>query len=66
MGFLLYLFGIGIPKTQARNLYNQAMAALEKGDVGAARAALQNSVAAWPEDYSTAALAALSLIPEEK
>lgn len=49
--FLSYLYFIGIPKTNARNLYNQAETALSLGNIDKAYMLLRQAVNAWPEEY---------------
>ncbi len=51
-----YLILIGIPKSTARNLYNQALLAADMGDLEKADQLLQDAYAAWPEDYIQEAL----------
>lgn len=49
---LIYLTLVGIPKTRARNLYNQAELAANAGDSQTeVTRLLQEAYAAWPEDY---------------
>jgi predicted PurR-regulated permease PerM len=49
--FLGYLLLIGIPKTQARNLFNQAESANKNGDIQKAKELLQQAYLVWPEGY---------------
>lgn len=49
--FGAYLVFVGIPKTQARNLYNEAQVARSSGDEGAYSELLDKAYAAWPEGY---------------
>lgn len=54
--FLLYLMLIGVPKTQARNLYNDAQLELGSGQISAARNLLEQAYKTWPEAYIQEAL----------
>lgn len=49
--FLVYLVTLGIPKTTARNLYNEATLALKAGETAQARNLLEEAYKAWPEPY---------------
>lgn len=49
--FLSYLYFVGIPKTTARNLYNQAESALAVGNKEKAYSLLQQAVISYPEKY---------------
>jgi len=60
--FLLYVWFIGIPKTEARNLYNRAQIFIELHDYISARSLLEDAYAEFPEGYISEALTSL---PEE-
>lgn len=47
---------IGVPKTQARNLYNDAQLELGSGQISAARNLLEQAYKTWPEAYIQEAL----------
>jgi uncharacterized membrane protein YgaE (UPF0421/DUF939 family) len=49
--FLIYLIAIGIPKTQARNYYNQALIAQSIDQSDLAQSLLDKAYSAWPEAY---------------
>lgn len=58
-GFLAYLKFVGIPRTQARNLYNQAQLLLAEDKTAEAKEILVQAQAFWPEDYILEALSEL-------
>lgn len=49
--FLLYMWQIGIPKTQARNYYNKGVVNLEKGNKKQAELDFEKAMIYWEEDY---------------
>lgn len=49
--FLVYLLFMGIPRTQARNLYNQAIVAADFGSITTAQRHFQEALLYWPEPY---------------
>lgn len=49
--FLTYMFLIGIPKTKARNYYNQAMIARQEGDEAKAQENFEKALNYWNEEY---------------
>lgn len=51
VGFFVYYYFIGIPKTQARNYYNLAEKYLGLNDKQIARRYLFQGLQIWPEDY---------------
>lgn len=50
-GFLAYMFLIGIPKTKARNYYNQGMIAREEGNEAEAQKDFEKALTYWDEEY---------------
>lgn len=48
---MLYFYTIGVPKTQARTYYNQAMSALKEGERNHAIEDLQRALTFWHEPY---------------
>jgi uncharacterized membrane protein YukC len=54
--FLLYLYFIGIPKTQARNHFNLAQIAENDGDVSTAKEEYKKALTYWNEGYIKEAL----------
>lgn len=49
--FLIYMVFIGIPKTTARNLYNEAEISQRQGDTTKAKELLEQAYTIWPEPY---------------
>lgn len=49
--YLLYFYTIGIPKTQARTYYNQAISALKEGKREEAKQDLEKALQNWKEAY---------------
>lgn len=49
--FFVYLIAIGVPRTHARNLYNEAYTLSEQGQNAEARSKLEEAYAVWPEPY---------------
>lgn len=49
--FLAYMFLIGIPKTKARNYYNQGMIAREEGNEAEAQKNFEKALTYWDEEY---------------
>jgi cell division protein FtsN len=54
--FILYLYFIGIPKTQARNHFNLGQIAENEGDVSTAKEEYQKALDYWNERYIKEAL----------
>ena len=50
-GFYLYLTFIGIPRTQARNYYNQAVDEMDKGNNTKALEYVNEGLKYWNEPY---------------
>lgn len=49
--FLAYMFLIGIPKTKARNYYNQGMIARQEGNEIQAQKDFEKALSYWKEEY---------------
>lgn len=49
--FSVYLLFVGVPRTHARNLYNEAEALFTQGDDNESRQKLEAAYAVWPEQY---------------
>lgn len=49
--YMLYFYTVGIPKTQARNYYNQAIVKLEEGEREEAIKDLEKALTFWKEPY---------------
>ncbi len=49
--YVLYIVLIGMPKTQARNYYNEGVLSIQKGEIRAAIQDFQTAVNYWPESY---------------
>lgn len=49
--FVIYLTFVGIPKTQARNFYNQALKQIENDEEDKAKASLLEGLKFWDERY---------------
>lgn len=49
--FLAYMFLIGIPKTKARNYYNQGMIARQEGNETEAQKDFEKALSYWKEEY---------------
>jgi hypothetical protein len=54
--FGMYLFFIGIPRTQARNLYNEGVLSIQAGEIRPAIQYFRSALSYWPEDYIKTAL----------
>lgn len=50
-GFLTYLKFVGIPRTEARNLFNQAQLLIEEDRASEAKELLTQAYSVWPEEY---------------
>ena len=50
-GFLVYLKFVGIPRTEARNLFNQAQLLLLDDKDREAKTLLDKAYETWPEEY---------------
>jgi hypothetical protein len=51
IAFGAYLLLIGIPRTQARNLYNEAYTLSDQGKQTEAKLKLEEAYRVWPEPY---------------
>jgi hypothetical protein len=51
IAFLTYLKFIGIPRTEARNLFNQAQLLILQEKDSEAKDVLMQAYAIWPEEY---------------
>lgn len=56
-GFLAYLKLIGIPRTEARTLYNEAQLLLFDDRDDEAKALLEKAYSIWPEEYIQTSIA---------
>jgi hypothetical protein len=56
--FLAYLMYIGIPKTQARNLYNEGLLQIQQGNISDGLELYRQAYTTWPEEYIKQELAA--------
>ena len=57
--FNVYLYFIGIPRTQARNLYNEGVLSIQSGQIRPAIQYFRAALNYWPETYIKTALAEL-------
>jgi hypothetical protein len=46
-----YIYFVGIPRTSARHLYNEAQQAFKAGNISTGLQKLDQAYAAWPETY---------------
>lgn len=49
--FGIYIVLVGIPKTQARNLYNQGVISIQSGNIREGMQYFREATVAWPEPY---------------
>ena len=54
--FGVYLFFIGIPRTQARNLYNEGVLSIQAGEIRPAIQYFRAALNYWPEEHIKTAL----------